>query len=153
MAKAHYSKRPVIGLSFALYSLLLEFAARELSIGRRQERIIWLADAAAEIKTERCDWLRVKPASADWLSTSIKGADNGGTSVACPAAEGNGRRPRKLRKRKEMNGTEERLWKWEIWNFKVQTSKLKLRKWVRVFKLETANCDLKFEPSNFQTSD
>ena len=27
-------------LSFALYSLLLEFAARELSIGRRQERII-----------------------------------------------------------------------------------------------------------------
>ena len=184
MAKVDYSKRPILRF--------IQFAARELSIGRRQERIIWLADAAADIKTERCDWLRVKPASADWLSTSIKGTDNGGTSVACPATQGNGRRPRKLRKWKEMNGTEDKLWKWEvwgfkvetsklklrklrtsrsanlkvetvrkwevwklnlqIWNFKVKTSKLKLRKWVRVFKLETANCDLRFESSNWYTA-
>jgi len=54
-------------LSFALYSLLLEFAARELLIGRRQERIIWLADAAADIKTERCDWLRVEQGER-WLA-------------------------------------------------------------------------------------
>ena len=76
MAKAHYSKRPVIGLSFALYSLLLKFAVRELSIGRRQERIIWLADAAADIKTEAAIGWELSPASADWLSTSIKGTDN-----------------------------------------------------------------------------
>jgi len=71
-----------------------------------------------------------------------------GTSVACPAAEGNGRRPRKLRKRKEINGTEEKLWKWEIWNFKVETSKLKLRS--PDSSLQSWNCESEFESSNLK---
>ena len=158
MAKAHYSKRPAIGLSFALYSLLLEFAARELLIGRRQERIIWLADAAADIKTERCDWLRVKPGKR-WLAIDQykRNRQHGGPQLLFSNSKR--RRLRKLRKRKEMNGTEEKLWKWEIWHFKVETSKFKLRKlrifrlWIFKlwnFKLESINCE-SWESSNLET--
>jgi len=40
-------------------------------------------------------------AIADWLSSGIKATDNGGTSITCPVTQESGRRPRKLRKRKE----------------------------------------------------
>jgi len=47
-----------------------------------------------------------------------------------------------------MNGIEEKLWKSEIWNFKVETSKLKLRS--PESSLLSWNCESEFESSNLK---